>query len=145
MGWEPRQWGSLSVPWLPRPRLEIVTGLLQSSHLSSPYSGVPTCPHLTAGFSASMLLTLGAGSSLVAQSVKNLPAMWETQVPSLDQEDPLEEGMANPLQYSGLQKYMDRGVWRATVHGFVKSWTQLSNSYLLMFCAVGAALCGVGC
>ena len=92
-----------------------------------------------------MLLTLGAGSSLVAQSVKNLPAMWETQVPSLDQEDPLEEGMANPLQYSGLQKYMDRGVWRATVHGFVKSWTQLSNSYLLMFSAVGAALCGVGC
>jgi len=41
-----------------------------------------------------MLLTLGAGSSLVAQSVKNLPAMWETQVPSLDREDPLEEGMA---------------------------------------------------
>ena len=26
--------------------------------------------------------------------VKNLPAMWETQVQSLDQEDPLEEGMA---------------------------------------------------
>ena len=28
------------------------------------------------------------------QSVKNLPAMWETQVPSLGQEDPLEEEMA---------------------------------------------------
>ena len=26
--------------------------------------------------------------------VKNLPAMQETQVPSLDQEDPLEKGMA---------------------------------------------------
>ena len=26
--------------------------------------------------------------------VKNLPAMQETQVPSLDQDDPLEEGMA---------------------------------------------------
>ena len=26
--------------------------------------------------------------------VKNLPAMLETQVPSLDQEDPLEKGMA---------------------------------------------------
>ena len=25
--------------------------------------------------------------------VKNLPAMWETQVQSLDQEDPLENGM----------------------------------------------------
>ena len=32
--------------------------------------------------------------SLVAQPVKNLPAVWETQVRSLDQEDPLEEGMA---------------------------------------------------
>ena len=32
--------------------------------------------------------------SLVAHMVKNLPAMWETQVQSLDQEDPLENGMA---------------------------------------------------
>ena len=31
---------------------------------------------------------------LVAQMVKNLPAMWETQVQSLGQEDPLEKGMA---------------------------------------------------
>ena len=34
------------------------------------------------------------GASLVAQTVKNLPAMQETQVPSLSQEDPLEKGMA---------------------------------------------------
>ena len=33
-------------------------------------------------------------ASLVAQMVKNLPAMWETWVQSLGQEDPLEEGMA---------------------------------------------------
>ena len=33
-------------------------------------------------------------ASLVAQMVKNLPAMWETQVPSLGWEDPLEKGMA---------------------------------------------------
>ena len=32
---------------------------------------------------------------LVAQMVKNLPAMWETQVQSMGQEDPLEKGMAN--------------------------------------------------
>ena len=31
---------------------------------------------------------------LVVQMVKNLPAMQETWVPSLDQEDPLEKGMA---------------------------------------------------
>ena len=34
------------------------------------------------------------GSSLVAQMVKNLPAKQETQVQSLVQEDPLEDGMA---------------------------------------------------
>ena len=33
-------------------------------------------------------------SSLVAQMVKNLPAMQKTQVRSLGQEDPLEKGMA---------------------------------------------------
>ena len=30
----------------------------------------------------------------MAQTVKNLPAMWETQVLSLDWEDPLEKEMA---------------------------------------------------
>ena len=34
------------------------------------------------------------GASLVAQMVKNLPAMQETQVQSLGGEDPLAEGMA---------------------------------------------------
>ena len=33
-------------------------------------------------------------ASLVAQTVKNLPAMWETSVRSLGWEDPLEESMA---------------------------------------------------
>ena len=33
-------------------------------------------------------------ASLVAQSVKHMPAMWETWVRSLDQEDPLEKEMA---------------------------------------------------
>ena len=35
-----------------------------------------------------------SGASLVAQMVKNLPAMQETQVQSLGREDPLKEGMA---------------------------------------------------
>ena len=38
--------------------------------------------------------------SLVAQKIKNLPAMWETWVQFLGWEDPLKEGM-------------DRGAWRA--------------------------------
>ena len=33
-------------------------------------------------------------ASLVAQLVKNLPAMWETWFPSLGWEDPLEKGKA---------------------------------------------------
>ena len=35
-----------------------------------------------------------SGASLVAQTVKCLPAMWETWVQFLDQEDPLEKEMA---------------------------------------------------
>ena len=42
-------------------------------------------------------------ASLVAQTVKNLPAMWENWVKSLGWEDPLERGHGNPLQYSCLE------------------------------------------
>ena len=35
----------------------------------------------------------------------------ETQVRSLDQEDPLEEGHGNPLQYSCLENPMAQGAW----------------------------------
>ena len=34
------------------------------------------------------------GAFLVAQTVKNLPAMWETELRDLGQEDPLEKGIA---------------------------------------------------
>ena len=56
-------------------------------------------------------------SSLVAQTIKNLPAMQETQLQSLGWEDLLEKGMAYPLQHSCLKNSMDRGAWRATVPG----------------------------
>ena len=36
-------------------------------------------------------------------------------------------GNGNPLQYSCLGNPMDRGAWRATVHGVTKSWTRLST------------------
>ena len=42
----------------------------------------------------SLLLPLNSRASQVAQLIKNLPVMRETQVPSLGQEDPLEEEMA---------------------------------------------------
>ena len=37
------------------------------------------------------------------------------------------EGNGNPLQYSCLEDSMDRGAWRAVVHGVAKSRTWLSN------------------
>ena len=40
------------------------------------------------------LLQATEGASLVAQTVKNPPATWATQVQSLGREDPLEKGMA---------------------------------------------------
>ena len=62
-------------------------------------------------------------ASLVAQPVKNLPAMQEIPVLSLGWEDPQEEMVTH---FSIL-------VWRipwteATVHGVKKSWTQLMES-----------------
>ena len=45
----------------------------------------------------------------MAQVVKNLPAMWETQVQSLGQENSPEEGNGNPLQYPCLKNSMDEG------------------------------------
>ena len=47
--------------------------------------------------------------SPVARTVKNLLAMQETWVRSLGGEDPLKKGMATPVQYSCLEKSMDRG------------------------------------
>ena len=53
--------------------------------------------------------------------IKNLPAMRETQIQSLGQEDPLEKGMAT--QSSILENLVGRGAWWATVHGVAKSPT----------------------
>ena len=47
-------------------------------------------------------------TSLVAQTVKHLPTMWETWVRSLGREDPLEKKI-QPLQYSCLENSMDGG------------------------------------
>ena len=67
-------------------------------------------------------------ASLVAQRIKHLPAMLETQVRSLAWEDPLEMEMdGNPLQYSCLENPMDRGAWKATVHWVAKSQTSLKQ------------------
>ena len=45
-------------------------------------------------------LSTTMGAFLVAQTVKNLAATWETQTPSLGREDPLENGMV--IHFSSL-------------------------------------------
>ena len=67
-------------------------------------------------------------ASLVAQTVKNPPAMRETWVQSLGWEDPLEEGMVTHFSILAWRiNPMDRGAWRATVHRVAKSQTRLSD------------------
>ena len=54
---------------------------------------------------------------MVLQTVKNPPAMLETQVRALDCEDPLEEGMATHSSILAWRIPMDIGALKATVHG----------------------------
>ena len=64
---------------------------------------------------------------MVAQMVKNLPAMREIQAQSLGWERLPGEGNGYSLQYSSLENPMDRGAWQVTVHGVARSRTQLSD------------------
>ena len=59
-------------------------------------------------------------ASLVAQMVKNTPAMRESWVSSLGWEDPLEEGMAAHSTVLAWRIPTDRGAWWATAHGVAK-------------------------
>ena len=52
----------------------------------------------------------------MAQLIKNLPAIQETRVQTLDQEESPEEGNGNPLQSSRLGNAMDRRAWQAIAH-----------------------------
>ena len=60
-------------------------------------------------------------ASLMAQLVKNLPAMWDTWVQSLGWEDPLEKAKATRSSILAWRIFMDRGAWQATVHGVTES------------------------
>ena len=51
--------------------------------------------------------------------VKNTPTLLEIWVKSLSQEDSLRQEWQ--LQHSCLENPMDRGAWRATVHGVAKT------------------------
>ena len=69
-------------------------------------------------------------ASLVTQTVKNLPAMQETRVQSLDQEDPLEKGMAT---HSSIPTW--KIPWTEEPGGLhsmgLRNRTQLSNQHFI--------------
>ena len=65
--------------------------------------------------------------------VKNLPAMQETWVQSLGQEDPLEKEMAMHSSILAWRIPWTEGVWQATVHGVTKSQTQLNDFHFFLF------------
>ena len=68
------------------------------------------------------------GASLVAQMVTNLPAIQETWVQSLSQEDRWRRKWL-PTPVFLLENSTDRGAWQATVHRVPKSQTWLSNTH----------------
>ena len=55
------------------------------------------------------------------------------------------EGNGNPLQYSCLENPMDRGTWRAAVHGISQSQTRLKqlsmHSYMYIFTKIFVYIC----
>ena len=72
-----------------------------------------------------------AGASLVAQMVRNPPAMQGIWVQCMDWEDPLEKGMTT---HSSIKASMDRGAWQPTVHGVAKSQTPLNDFNFTYLC-----------
>ena len=69
---------------------------------------------------------IGGRVFLVAQMVKNPPTMQETGVQSHGGKMPWRREWQT-IQCSCLENSMNRGTWRATVHGVTKSRTWLSN------------------
>ena len=111
---------SINETKLHHPSSSFVNGEQFFNILEFPYFPVFPYFHFHVGFHTT-------GASLVAQTVKNSPAMQETWVQSLGQEDPLEKRMATHSSILAWRTSMDRRTWRATVHGIAKSWTQLRN------------------
>ena len=85
-------------------------------------------------------------ASLMAQTVKNLPAMQETWVQSLGQEDPLEKGMATHSSIlswripwtegpGGLQSMQSQRVRHDSVTSTSLQWYYVIRSVLWSYCA----------
>ena len=75
---------------------------------------------------------------MVKNPSANAGAAGEKQVLSLGQQDRLEKGTGNPLQYSCLGNPTDRGPWQAAVHRVAESdrteMTEHTRTYTLLDC-----------
>ena len=85
---------------------------------------------VSSGYMPSSELAVSYGASQVALVVKNPLANAghirdASSIPESGRSP--EAGHGNPLQYSCVDNYLDRGAWRAKVHRVAKIQTQLSN------------------
>ena len=75
------------------------------------------------GLLVSILKTCFPGASVVAHTIKYLPAMWETHFRSLSQEGPLEKGMATHPNILAWKIPWTDEPGRLQSMGVTKSWT----------------------
>ena len=61
------------------------------------------------------------------KQLNHRPMCVHTQIYLLSAQSVLGEGNSNPLQYSCQESPMDRGPWRAIVHGVTNSQTRLRD------------------
>ena len=85
---------------------------------------------VSSGYMPSSELAVSYGASQVALVVKNPPANAghirdASSIPESGRSP--EAGHGNPLQYSCVDNYLDRGAWRAKVHRVAKIQTQLKQ------------------
>ena len=118
----------------PRPNLPVTPGIswLPTSAFQSPVMKrtsvfcVSSRRSCRSSKNQSALASLASEGSLVAQMVKNLPAVQKTWVWYLGGEDPLEKGMATHSSVLAWRLPGQR-TWWATVYGVANSQTWLSN------------------
>ena len=83
----------------------------------------PSFPFLHVGPSPQQDSSPRLSHSLVAQTVKNLPAVEPAgDLDLIPGSERFPEGNGNPLQYACLENPMERRTWRATVHGVRHNW-----------------------
>ena len=113
--------------------MEVLTDLLACVHSTLGGTCGPTDLHQATGSAASdpkLRSNLGAASQ-GALVVKNPPANARDrrEVSSVPESGRSPGGgHGNPLQYSCLENPMDRGAWRAAVHGVTESGTRLKHA-----------------